>query len=293
MATQVKEKEIMGMALPGPTRRVDCIKERFLAYKPEICVERAKLVTESYKETKAEPIHIRRAKALEKIFSEMTIFIQEDELIVGNQATKPRSSPIFPEFSNKWREAELDRLEKRTGDVFLIAEDKKKTLRELFPYWEGKTSNERAATLMTQDAKDAQAAGVFTVGNYFFNGVGHISVDYAKVLAKGLEGIIAEADKEMAGLDVTDPEPPPRGDDAPFALSFEEFYRREHVYAASVLRSGRNTFLPALQPHLGARLLGNARGRGHPPPGLDQLAQHHVSHPEARRRQVHPAQRLE
>ncbi len=205
MAILLKGKEVDAMALPGPTPRVGRVKERFLAIQPEICVERARLVTESYKETEAEPIHIRRAKALEKILAEMTIFIQDDELIVGNQATKPRSSPIFPEFSNKWLEAELDRLEKRTGDVFLISESKKQTLRELFPYWEGKTSNERATALMTQEAKDAQAAGVFTVGNYYFNGVGHISVDYAKVLAKGLNGIIAEAEAELDKLDATDP----------------------------------------------------------------------------------------
>jgi pyruvate formate-lyase/glycerol dehydratase family glycyl radical enzyme len=189
--------------LPGPTPRVERVKERFLKITPEICVERARLITQSYKETEDEPIHVRRAKALEKILGEMTIFIQDDELIVGNQCTKPRSSPVFPEFSCKWLEAELDRLEKRTGDVFLISEEKKQTLRELFPYWDGKTTNELAASLMTKEAKDAQDAGVFTVGNYFFNGVGHISVNYAKILEKGLNGIIAEADEEMAKLDIT------------------------------------------------------------------------------------------
>lgn len=192
--------------LPGPTKRVEAIKERFIKITPEICVERAQLITESYKQTEDEPIHIRRAKAVEKILSEMTIFIQDDELIVGNQCTKTRSSPVYPEFSCKWLEAELDRLEKRTGDVFLISEEGKHALRNLFPYWEGKTTNERAAALMPQDAKNAQAAGVFTVGNYFFNGVGHISVDYAKVLAKGLGGIIADVEKEMATLDLSDTE---------------------------------------------------------------------------------------
>jgi len=206
MATPVLEKKVDINHLPGPTPRVEAVKERFLANQPEICVERARLITESYKETEAEPIHIRRAKALEKILAGMTIFIQEGELIVGNHTTKPRSSPIFPEFSNKWLEAELDRLEKRTGDVFLISDINKQILRELFTYWNGKTTNERAAALMTQEAKDAQAAGVFTVGNYFFNGVGHISVDYAKVLAIGLEGIIDEAEDEMSKLDVTNPD---------------------------------------------------------------------------------------
>ena len=192
--------------LPGPTSRVERIKERFLQITPEICVERAKLITESYKDTEDQPIHMRRAKALEKILSEMTIFIQDDELIVGNQCTKSRSSPVFPEFSCKWLEAELDRLAKRTGDVFLISEEKKKTLRELFPYWDKRTTNELAASLMPQEAKDAQAGGVFTVGNYFFNGVGHISVNYAKILEKGLNGVIAEAEEEMTNTASTDPD---------------------------------------------------------------------------------------
>lgn len=192
--------------LPGPGPRMERIKERFVATTPEICVERAKLITESYKETESEPIHIRRAKALEKILGGMTVLIAEDELIVGNQATKARSAPVYPEFSWQWLEGELDRLAKRSGDVFLISAESKKALRELFPYWNGKTTNERAAALMTEEAKDAQAAGVFTVGNYFFNGVGHISVDYAKVLAEGLNGVIAEAKAELAGLDVTNAE---------------------------------------------------------------------------------------
>jgi formate C-acetyltransferase len=192
--------------LPGPTPRGSAIKERFIRITPEICVERAQLITESYRETEDQPIHLRRAKALEKILEGITVFIQDDELVVGNQCTKPRSAPVYPEFSCKWLEGELDRLEKRTGDVFLISEQKKQILRDLFPYWEGKTSNELATALMTEEAKAAQAAGVFTVGNYYFNGVGHISVDYAKVLAKGLGGIIAEAEREMAGLEISNPE---------------------------------------------------------------------------------------
>lgn len=199
-------RQISAANLPGPTPRVGAIKERFIQMTPEICVERAQLITESYKETEDQPIHIRRAMALEKILKGMTIFIQDDELIVGNQCTKPRSAPVYPEFSCKWLEAELDRLAKRTGDVFLISEDKKQILRDLFSNWDGKTTNEMATALMPEDAKDAQAAGVFTVGNYYFNGVGHISVDYAKVLAKGLNGIIEEAQTEMAGLDITNPE---------------------------------------------------------------------------------------
>ncbi|NMC48163.1 MAG: glycyl radical protein, partial [Desulfovibrio sp.] len=204
-AEQALLDKIDVLQLPGPTARVEAIRERFIAVVPEICVERAQLITAAYKETEDQPVILRRARALEKILDNMTIFIQPDELIVGNQCTKPRSAPVFPEFSCKWLEDELDRLEKRTGDVFLISAEKKAVLRELFPYWHGRTTNELATALMTPESKEAQRRGVFTVGNYYFNGVGHISVDYALVLEKGLSGVVAAAEAELAKLELTNP----------------------------------------------------------------------------------------
>lgn len=183
--------------------RAALLKERLLAVTPEIDSERAELVTESYKQTEGKPIIFRKAKALENILAKMTIHIGADELIVGNHTPKPRSSPIFPEFSYAWIEAEFDRLAKRKGDVFLISEETKKRLSSVFKYWEGKTSQEYASNLMTPEAKAAQANGVFTVGNYFFLGVGHICVDYGKVLELGYLGIKADATKEKCSLDLT------------------------------------------------------------------------------------------
>jgi formate C-acetyltransferase len=172
---------------------------------PEICAERASLITESYKETEDQPMVIRRARALEKILSGMTVCIDEDELIVGNQCSKSRGSAVFPEFSCQWLEAELDRLAKRTADVFLISEETKKTLREdVFPYWKGKTNNEYASSLMKPEALEAHNAVVYTVGNYFYNGVGHISANYGKVMQNGLHSVIAEAEAAKANFDFAD-----------------------------------------------------------------------------------------
>ena len=139
------------MAIPqlvGPSDRIKRVLDRFMDAAPAICTERAVLITESYKETEGQPMPARRAAALDKILSGMSIFIQDDELLVGNQCSMPRSAPIFPEFSCKWVEEELDRLEKRTADVFLISEDAKVKLRSAFEYWDGKTTNEIASQLM-------------------------------------------------------------------------------------------------------------------------------------------------
>ena len=188
----------------GASGRVTKTLDRFLNTAPAVCAERAVLITESYKETEGQPMPIRRAKALEKILSEMSIFIQDDELIVGNQCSMPRSAPIFPEFSCKWVEEELDRLEKRTADVFLISEDVKSKLREAFTYWDGKTVNEIASKLMPPESLEAHNDVVYTVGNYFYNGVGHISANYEKVLNVGINAIIKQAEEKLGTLDFAD-----------------------------------------------------------------------------------------
>src|SRR5471030_2271158 len=105
------------------SNRSALLKERLLTVTTEIDFERAELVTESYKETEGMPIIYRRAKALEKILEKMVIRVGDNELIVGNHTPKPRSSPIFPEFSYAWIEAEFERLAKRKGDVFLISDE--------------------------------------------------------------------------------------------------------------------------------------------------------------------------
>jgi len=185
--------------------RIEKLIDHLFAGDPVIEAERAVLVTESYQQSENQPIIIRRAKALKDILNKMTVVIRPDELIVGNLTTSPRGTQIFPEFSNKWLEEEFDRIEKRNGDIFRISEETKRELSQSFKYWDGKTTNELATELMAAETITAMDAGVFTVGNYYFNGVGHISVDYKKVLTIGLDGIRKEAQIELDGLDLGDP----------------------------------------------------------------------------------------
>ena len=104
------------------SNRIKKLRERIIAITPEICIERAWLITQAYKENESLPVVLKRAMALEKILSKMSIYIDEDELIVGNQASKPRSAPIFPEYSVDWIEKEIDEFAERSGDKFLVDE---------------------------------------------------------------------------------------------------------------------------------------------------------------------------
>lgn len=172
------------------TERINILKAQILNAKPCVESERAILITESFKQTEGQPAILRRALALKHILENIPITIRDQELIVGSLTKEPRSSQVFPEFSNKWLQDELDRLNKRTGDAFQISEESKEKLKDVFEYWNGKTTSELATSYMTEETREAVNCDVFTVGNYYYNGVGHVSVDYGKVLRVGFNGII-------------------------------------------------------------------------------------------------------
>ncbi|MBE6548908.1 MAG: glycyl radical protein [Ruminococcaceae bacterium] len=185
---------------PRIQKLVDALFEKM----PQIEADRAVLLTESYKATEGEPIITRRAKAFRHILENIPIVIRDNELIVGSATKAPRSCQVFPEYSFEWLESEFDTVETRVADPFYISEETKQTLSEVYKYWKGKTTSELATAYMTDEAKTAIDHGMFTPGNYFYNGIGHVTVDYPKVLAIGYKGIIAETKAELAKLSAGD-----------------------------------------------------------------------------------------
>jgi len=183
--------------------RIERLKDNLFAKMPEIEVERAVLLTESYKNTEGMPMVTRRAKAFKNILENLPVTIREDELIVGSATKTSRSCQIFPEFSFSWIEDEFDTLETRAADPFRISEESKNALREVFKYWKGKTTSELATAYMKPETIDAIDQNVFTPGNYFYNGIGHVTAAYDKVLAIGFDGIIKEAKNEIESIDQT------------------------------------------------------------------------------------------
>lgn len=188
-----------------PTDRVMRLKSQILNARPYVESERAVLVTEAYKETEGLPAITRRAKVAEKIFNELPVTIREDELIVGAITKNPRSTEICPEFSFDWVEAEFETMAHRVADPFEIPKETAAELHEAFKYWPGRTTSDLASSYMSQEAKDCMANGVFTVGNYFYGGVGHVCVDYGKILQEGFRGVIADAVMALQELDRMDP----------------------------------------------------------------------------------------
>ncbi len=186
------------------TERIDRLVAHLFAKMPEIESARAKLITESYKETENEPIIIRRAKAFAHILENIPIIIREDELVVGSSTIAPRGCQTYPEFSYEWLEGEFDTVAARSADPFYISEQAKREIKEANGYWKGKTTSDLATSYMEPETLTAMAHNMFTPGNYFYNGVGHVTVQYEKVLAIGYEGIRAEAQKLLSECDFGD-----------------------------------------------------------------------------------------
>lgn len=186
------------------SERIDKLIHALYEKMPQIESSRAVLITESYKSTEDEPIISRRAKAFMHICENIPIIIRDNELIVGSATLAPRSCQTFPEFSYEWLENEFDTIEHRSADPFYISQETKEQLKHADEYWEGKTTSELATDYMAPEARLAIEHNFFTPGNYFYNGVGHVTVDYARVLAVGFNGIKSDAENELKKLSVAD-----------------------------------------------------------------------------------------
>ena len=184
--------------------RIPRLVEHLYAEMPKIESARARLLTESYQQTEGEPIIQRRAKAFAHILHHLPIVIREEELIVGSSTLAPRSCQTFPEFSYQWLEDELDTVADRSADPFFIKEETKEELRQIHQYWKGRTTSELATSYMAPEAIRGIEHNIFTPGNYFYNGVGHVTVKYWEVLDIGFEGIMAKAKAELAQCNVGD-----------------------------------------------------------------------------------------
>ena len=186
--------------------RIRKIKNQIVSIPPAICVQRARLITEVYRECEAEPVVIRRARAVDRILRLMPIYLEEGQLLAGNQAFRPRSAPIFPEYSVSWLEEELESLSSRSGDQFESTAEDREQLKNIIQYWKGKTLQDRARSLQPQEVLTATAMSVIEWEGNVTAGEGHITVDYATLMRKGLGGYVAEAETYAANVDLAEPE---------------------------------------------------------------------------------------
>lgn len=186
--------------------RIKRIKKSVVSVKPEVCTERLRIITESYERYKDEPIIVKRALSLRDILLNMSIYLEDEQLVIGNQASGIRRAPLFPEYSWDWIFKEIDEFEKRPSDVFYVNEENKKIMREILPLWKEKTLKDRVLKTQTKEVLEDKKVGVLGWEGNVTAGEGHIIMDFEKVLKVGFRGIVNEAEDKLSKLDYTDPD---------------------------------------------------------------------------------------
>lgn len=188
------------------TERMKEFREEVLDEKPYIDAQRAILATIAYKENLNQPRVMVRAKMLEKVLDNMSIYIEDKSLLAGNQATKNRNAPIFPEYTMEFVMKELDQFEKRDGDVFYITEKTKEQLREIAPFWQNNNLRARGEALLPEEVRVFMETGVFGMEGKLNAGDAHLAVNYERILKDGLRGYEKRVKEYKASLDLTNPE---------------------------------------------------------------------------------------
>ena len=188
------------------TERMKEFREEVLDEKPYIDAQRAILATLAYKENLNQPRVMVRAKMLEKVLDNMSLYIEDKSLLAGNQATKNRNAPIFPEYTMEFVMNELDQFEKRDGDVFYITEKTKEQLRDIAPFWQNNNLRARGEALLPEEVRVFMETGVFGMEGKLNAGDAHLAVNYERILKDGLKGYEKRVKEYKSTLDLTDPE---------------------------------------------------------------------------------------
>ena len=184
------------------TPRMNEFREKVLDKKPYICAQRALLATEAYKLNQNQPAVMKRALMLKNILEKMSIYIEDETLIVGNQAASNKDAPIFPEYTLEFVLDELDLFEKRDGDVFYITEKTKEDLRSIAPFWENNNLRSKGGALLPDEVKVYMETGFFGMEGKLNSGDAHLAVDYQQVLKTGLKGYEERVRQLKDGLDL-------------------------------------------------------------------------------------------
>ena len=213
--------------------KVERVKEEGrMPYREEVrlCIERARLITEGYKQAENDSIILKRAKAMAHYLDNRTLYVLPNERIVGNVASEPCSLITFPEKWSGWLDKAIDGEYK----MLLPDEGKREELHKIHSYWRGKSVHGMERSLLPKDILDYwfyPNQGVFL----WLHG-GHVGTpNYEKLFKVGLKGIIEEARGKLEEIS-SDPELYLHAEDY---LKKKEFYEAVIISMEAVIRQGK------------------------------------------------------
>jgi len=201
-----KGHSIMTSVNTNYLERIKRLKERVLSSKPEIDLENALILTEGFKEAEGEPLVIRKAHAFAKQCREKSIFINDDELIVGSIGRKLRGSIFSPDTCWSVLDKEMETISTRKFDPFIFREEDKKAFKEkILPYWRGRSILEQWEKQIPEDTRRLRDNGVIYIDRRVVRGPGEATAGYEWLINTGIRGILEVIKERKARLDLTVP----------------------------------------------------------------------------------------
>jgi pyruvate formate-lyase/glycerol dehydratase family glycyl radical enzyme len=181
--------------------RVERLRQRIVDAPREVCIERARYLTQSMAANWDLHPLTRMSTALAHILDNVTVVIRDDELIVGCRTSKLNGAPLFPENKSRWIEGDLESFGQRVLQQVLITEEEQRELaQEILPFWRGRTVEDRLEELLPADVASDMDKYVFTMILEITYGIGHFTMNHLRVLKLGLSGIIADAQERYEAL---------------------------------------------------------------------------------------------
>lgn len=195
----------------SPYDRINKLLKNFHAAPYTVDDQRAVLITEAYKQNKADPQIIKTAKALKYLLENVDIQINEHEILVAGNGAPMKSNPVFPEFSYAWVADEVKNFPFHLREYCPYApqtEKQKENLLSIEEFWKDNTIDDFSCARLTKEEIMASQMGYGLFVNTIIlrAGVGHTSPNYVKMLSKGYIGIRKDIEAEMAKLDRKNPE---------------------------------------------------------------------------------------
>ena len=144
--------------------RIKRLREKSVNARPRISTERARIVTGAYQspEVQRASCPLQRALVFKALMEKKDIFINEDELIVGERGPAPKATPTYPEVCCHSLE-DLETLNSRPKTSFVVDDDTLEFYQQhIIPYWRGRSMRDRIFAEMTPEWKSAYEAGIFT-----------------------------------------------------------------------------------------------------------------------------------
>jgi pyruvate formate-lyase/glycerol dehydratase family glycyl radical enzyme len=193
--------------------RVNRILKRIYRQTPQLSVARAKYFTESFRETEELPLVLRWALGMARVMEKISVYILEDELIVGRGGPPGRYGILYPELEGAYFARDDRLLEQEKGRPHVFApEDIQVIKEEILPYWKGKTFREALAAMLPEDLKNLlYKDGDIYTPSFIIHETATLRhsiqwcLDYKKILERGFNGIKREAEERLASLDVMNP----------------------------------------------------------------------------------------